>query len=111
MADTIFELSQKTQDIKPDFTIYQYDPHDLPNTSAIDIKAYQLTLRSSKKYKRVFIRLKSATRDMRQKYNGWYHHADGEDAFIGATGLLLPYDGFGITYNVYSPDAPTGIYI
>lgn len=50
----------------------------------------------------VYIEMNTSDNVIRERYNGWYHHNETKTNFINDKGLVLPYDGFNISYTVYA---------
>lgn len=53
--------------------------------------------------KRVYVVMICSDAAIRAKYNGWYSHNGDHSALQNHIGLVLSYDGLGISYNAY-PD-------
>ncbi len=51
---------------------------------------------------RVIIKMKSTDPYVTQLYDGIYKHNENRTAFINNNGLVLPYEGINLSYNVYS---------
>lgn len=67
-----------------------------------DIVNKTLDLKRTLKCKRVFVKMNSPYMQVRNLYNGWYHHNENKTALINNNGLVLPYEGIGISYNCFS---------
>lgn len=49
-----------------------------------------------------WVEVKTPDQEIRNRYNGWYVHDKEHTAIVNlGTGLLLPYVGFGISYDAY----------
>ena len=50
----------------------------------------------------VYVKMASPDSAIRAMYNGWYHHNEKHTALINSEGLVLPYNGLGVSYSAYS---------
>lgn len=61
-----------------------------------------LDLLRAKNKHMVYIKMLSPNPSVRAMYDGWYRHNENKTAFIKSDGLVLPYDGIGVSYNAFS---------
>ena len=61
-----------------------------------------LDLRRLMEQESVLVKMTSPYVGVRSMYDGWYHHNEKKSALINNIGLVLPYEGLGISYNAFS---------
>lgn len=67
-----------------------------------DNKKKPLELLKVRNKQRVYVRMISPNPVVRAMYDGWYKHNETKTALIKSNGLVLPYEGIGISYNAFS---------
>lgn len=70
---------------------------ELPVPLKKPVTTYDDLLASEKLY----IRLNSQDNDIRDHYNGWYHHNEDHSCLINDMGLTLPYEGLLYAYQAF----------
>ena len=61
-----------------------------------------LSLTTALRYNTVYILVNSEDEIVKRQYNGWYRLNENKTAFINGIGLILPLEGYGLSYAAYS---------
>ncbi len=84
------------------YELYNYFPL---NEKAANYKQHRpLSMMQLLNAKKVYVGMVSAEAKIRAKYDGWYRHNEDRTFLVNSLGLVLPYDGLGISYNAYSAE-------
>ena len=67
-----------------------------------DNKKKPLELLKVREKNRVYVKMLSPSPIVRAMYDGWYKNNENKTALIKSNGLVLPYEGIGISYNAFS---------
>lgn len=92
------KLELNSQNLKA-IKLYEMRPEYLCDYS---VSSKMLQLSEAIKKNRVYIKMRTDNESICNIYDGFYRNNENYTAFISQTGLVLPYDGVGISYNIYS---------
>ena len=101
-SDRIEQINPTMQNLsrKGEIKFYSMSPNYA--TIYADNKKKPLELLKIKEKNRVYVKMLSPSPIVRSMYDGWYRNNENTTALIKSNGLILPYEGIGISYNAFS---------